>query len=73
MQTHPFTHNNEKYEVRIISDGYSVFVRVFKDNRPANGLRYEVTIETIEDASNVVGIDLVRDLISTAQSDVTNN
>lgn len=73
MQTQPFTHNNEEYEVRIISDGYSVFVRAFKGNRPANGLRYEVTLETIEDASNVVGFDLVRDLISTAQNDITNN
>lgn len=47
MHTEKFTYNNEEYEIRVISDGISVFVRVFKGGQPASGLRYEATLETV--------------------------
>lgn len=72
MHTQTFSHNNEEYEVRVISDGISVFVRVFKANQPANGLRYEATLETVQDAATVAGLDVVKGLIDTAISDITN-
>lgn len=71
MHTQTFTHNNEEYEVRVISDGISVFVRVFKANKPANGLRYEATLETVQDAASVAGLDIVKGLIDTSISDIT--
>ena len=72
MQTQKFTHNGEEHEVRIVSDGVSAFVRVFKNNQPANGLRYEATLETVQDGANVAGLDIVKGLIDTAISDITN-
>ncbi|HPO00385.1 MAG TPA: hypothetical protein PK879_06705 [Opitutaceae bacterium] len=73
MNTQEFQHNGKNYEVRIISDGQSVFVKVFTEGRPANGLRYEATLETIHDAATVTDLDIVKELIKTAQSDITKN
>jgi len=71
MHTETFTHNNKEYEVRVISDGLSVFIRVFHDGKPANALRYEATLETVHDAAAVCGLDVVQSLITTAKSDCT--
>lgn len=59
MHTELFQHNNQSYEVRAISDGLSVFVGVFQDGKPANALRYEATLENVQDAATVFGLDLV--------------
>lgn len=71
MHTQSFIHNDIAYEVRVVSDGISVFLRVFRDGQPANGLRYEVSLETAQDASIVAGLDVVKDLIDTAIRDIT--
>lgn len=71
MHTETFTHNNKQYEVRLISDGLSVFIRVFSEGKPANALRYEATLETVHDASAVSGLDIVQSLINTAKSDIS--
>jgi len=71
MHTELFQHNNQSYEVRVITDGLSVFVRVFQDGKPANALRYEATLENVQDAVTVFDLDLVKSLIQTAKSDVT--
>jgi hypothetical protein len=55
----------------VITDGLSVFVRVFHDGEPANVLRYEATLETVHDAAAVYGLDIVKSLIETAKSDIT--
>lgn len=70
MQTQTFLHNGKQYEIRIASDGYSVFVRVFLDNKPANGIRYEVSLSTVFDASKAAELDLVKELVSTAEADI---
>jgi len=71
MHTETFSHNNKEYEVRVISDGSSVFIRVFHDGKPANALRYEATLETVHDAAAVSGLEIVQSLINTAKSDLT--
>jgi hypothetical protein len=71
MHTETFTHNNKEYEVRVITDGLSVFVRVFQDGKPANALRYEATLDAVHDAATVSGLDIVKSLIGTAKSVIT--
>ena len=71
MHTETFTHNSKEYEVRVISDGLSVFIRVFHAGKPANALRYEATLETVHDAAAVSGLDIDQGLITTAKSDIT--
>ena len=71
MNTQTFQHNGKDYEIRIISDGQSVFVKVFTEGKPANGIRYEATLETVHDAATVADLDVVKELAKTAQSDIT--
>jgi len=71
MITQPFQHKGKSYEVRIISDGHSVFVRAFTDGTPANGLRYEATVQAIQDLATVTDLDVVKELIRIAQVDIT--
>jgi hypothetical protein len=70
MHTQEFIHNGLTFQVRVISDGISVFIRVFKDGVPANGLRYEATLETVHDAATVAGLDVVKTLVETAINDI---
>jgi hypothetical protein len=71
MYAETLKHNNKEYEVRVITDGLSVFVRVFHDGKQANALRYEATLESVHDAAAVSGLDIVKSLIATAKSDIT--
>lgn len=71
MHTETFKHNDKEFEVRVITDGLSAFVRVFRDGKPANALRYEATLDTVHDAATVSGLDIVKSLIGTAKSDIT--
>jgi hypothetical protein len=73
MNTQAFQHKGKDYEIRIISDGQSVFVKVFTEGKPANGIRYEATLETVHDAATVTDLDVVKELIKTAQADITKN
>ena len=66
-----FQHNGETYEVRIVQDGHLTRVRVFLDGEPANGYEYTVDATTVVDARMIdFPVDLVRQLIDTAISDV---
>lgn len=71
MNHHTFEHNGKSYEIRITSDGNSVLARVFTGGKPVNGLQYRVTIRTIDDAATVADLDVVKELIKTAQFDIT--
>jgi len=73
MNTFAFQHKGKDYEIRIISDGQSVSVEVFKDGKSANGIRYETSLETVYDAATVTGLDVVQDLIKTAKAEITKN
>jgi len=70
MQTEQFSHEGKDYEVRVISDGQSVYVKVFSSGKPVNGYRYEATLETVHDAATVTGLDAVKHLIELAKADV---
>lgn len=65
MEIETFVHGGEKFEIRIISDGQSVFVKAFVEGKPANVFRYEATLETVHDASAVAGLDVVKHLNET--------
>ena len=73
MKTETFTHKGNQYEVRTISDGLSVFVRVFSNGKPANGLRYEQTLETVHDLAVVADLDVVKALIYEAKKNITDH
>jgi hypothetical protein len=70
MQKETFQHAGTEYEVRVISDGQSVFVKAFCGDKPANGYRYEVTLEMVHDAATVSGLDVVKHLIEIAKADI---
>ena len=70
MQVEKFVHDGKQFEIRVISDGESVYVKVFHDNRPANRFRYSATIELVQDMNQITGIDAVKHLIEIAKKDV---
>jgi hypothetical protein len=70
MQVEKFSHDGKLFEIRVITDGESVYVKVFQDNHPANRFRYSATIEVIQDMNQITGIDAVKHLIEIAKKDV---
>ena len=70
MHSEKFTHNGVSYEVRVIYDGESVYVKAFQGNRPANRFRYSATIELVQDMAAVLGTDAVKHLIEIAKQDL---
>ena len=73
MKIEKFSHNGEDYEVRIVFDGETVFIKVFKDNKPVNPFRYIASLDTIHDMESYLELNAVRHLIKTAKKDVTSN
>ncbi len=71
MHAEKFTYAGNEYEVRVISDGHSIYARVFAQGRPANGYRYEATLETVHDAEKIADLDVVKHLIKTAKADIS--
>jgi hypothetical protein len=68
---HQFEHNGRSYEVRIVTDGQTFWVRAFLNGRPANGYTYSVDAQTqIEALSRKYSEDLIASLIVTAEDDV---
>ncbi len=71
IHTEEFTHDGKEFEVRVISDGISVLVQVFSDGKPANAIVYKATVEAVDDAAAVLGLDAVKRLINIAKADIT--
>lgn len=70
-QTRSFQHAGNTYETRIASDGHTIRVRVFINNRPANGYTYSVETLTQVDAAMQGGSnDPIEELIKAAEHDV---
>lgn len=69
--TRQFEHDGKEYEVRIASDGHTIRIRVFQNNKPANGYVYSVELLT-QIGAKISGsiVDPVEDLIKTAITDV---
>jgi len=70
METERFSHQGNEYEVRVICDGETIYVKAFLQGRPANRFRYSATIEQIYDFSTILGMDAVQHLIEIAKQDV---
>jgi len=73
MKTIPFTHNSQNYEIRVISDGSTIYVRAFKDGQAVNGYSYQVSLPVAFDLNRIHGLDAVQDLIKNAKHDVVND
>ena len=73
MKIVKFDHAGQEYEVRIISDGNTLYIRAFKDAKPANGYRYSVDLVTAMDIEHVIGYDAIKDLVESAKTDVIEN
>ncbi|MFZ6711921.1 hypothetical protein [Undibacterium sp. TC9W] len=70
---HFFKHDDKDYEVRIIEANDAVHVKVFCDNKPANGYSYQVSLMTKFSALlSSLEFNPVQHLINTAISDVKN-
>jgi hypothetical protein len=57
-----FKHKDAEYELRIVSDGESLYASVFKDGKMLDAPKNKVSIETINDAKNLPNghsVDLV--------------
>lgn len=71
MKTIPFTFEDKDYEVRVVSDGSTIYVRAFREGAPANGYSYQVTVPIAFDFERCLGLSAVEQLIETAKKDVT--
>lgn len=40
----PFTHQDMRYEVRVLYNDDTINIAVFSNNHPANGIRYQIKI-----------------------------
>jgi len=70
MQIEKFCHNGKNFEIRIISDGETVYVKAFINDKPANQFRYSATLDNILDMATLTGTDAVKHLIEMAKQDV---
>ena len=66
----PFEFEGEQYEVRLTSDGSTMYVRAFKDGQPADGFGYQVSFPVAMDIQAVMGLSAVEELIAEAQRNV---
>jgi hypothetical protein len=66
----PFSFEGKEYQIRVVSDGATIYVRAFCDNKPANGYSYQVTIMTAFDLKKLMGFDAIKQLIKSAREDV---
>jgi hypothetical protein len=65
-----FNHNDKTYEIRVICDGDTVYVKAFLNNKPANRYRYSATLKNATDIKKILGIDAVNYLIEKAKQDI---
>lgn len=57
-----FEFEGEKYEVRMLTDGLTTKIRVFMDDKPANGYSYTVEL----DPDQKMLVDPVEEMVDTA-------
>lgn len=68
-----FDHDGKTYEIRIASDGHTIRIRAFLNDKPANGYTYSVEVLTQGDAQ-ISGalINPIEELIKTTILNVKN-
>ena len=70
-QVRSFQHTGNTYEIRIASDGHTTRVRVFINDKPANGYTYSVeTLTQVDAAMSGSSTDPLEELIKLAEQDV---
>lgn len=72
MESKEFEFEEKTYEIRITCQNDSTRVKVFLNDKPANGYEYSVNIEVAFSFKNEYGYHPVLELIKTAESDVKN-
>lgn len=72
MNTIPFTFEGKDYEIRVVSDGMTTYVRAFRDGAPANGYGYQVSFPVAFDLKKQLGVSAVDHLVDTAKRDITD-
>ena len=65
-----FNAHGKQYEVRLSSTMSDCEIRVFHDDRPANGYCYRVSFENKFDLKVLTGQDMVKELARIAKDDV---
>ena len=71
MKTIPFTFEGKDYEIRVVSDGLTTYVRTFHDGVPANGYSYQVSFPVAFALNRQHGVSAVDHLVETAKRDIT--
>jgi hypothetical protein len=71
MKTIPFSFEGKDYEIRVISDGATTYVRAFCDGVPANGYTYQVSFPVTFDFERHFGVSAVGHLVESAKQDIT--
>lgn len=66
----PFEFEDEQYEVRLATDGTTVYVRAFKNGEPADGFGYQVSLPMVMDIQAIMGLSAIDELIAEAQRNV---
>jgi hypothetical protein len=73
MEKKEFEYDGKQYEVRswLQDDNETYKVKVFTDNKPANGYNYSVSLENVQDAKrDKYPQNLLKDLIELAEKDI---
>jgi hypothetical protein len=71
MKTIPFTFEGKDYEIRVVTDGMTTYVRTFRDGVPANGYSYQVSFPVAFDMQKQLGLSALDELVETAKRDIT--
>jgi len=66
----PYDFEGRQYEIRVVSDGATIYVRAFLDDKPANGYEYRLNIMTKFELKRAMGVDAVMDLVESAKEDI---
>ena len=73
MKKIPFEHKSNQYEIRVLSENYTINTVVFHSNYPVNGYRYQIQIPKKTDPERIVNSELFSETVSQAKQDITEN
>ena len=68
IETVPFPHEGEEFEIRITSDESKTEIQVFSGEEPANGYTYSIN----HDLKRELNSNSLKDLVEIAKNDVIN-
>jgi len=69
----PFTHDDERYEIRIFYDDETINIAAFTNNYPANGFRYQIKIPKKVNVEKLLNLDNFREFIEMSKIDIIEN